>query len=385
MQHRQPAAVLGSLDAHEHLGACGRRAAGPASRDAAIEPFRDHAVDTAAIVNDWIATTAAAIARHAERELDALVAVSSPSGDVHGAEEAVRVATAFLPDEAEPSGSPARPRATRDDLLARIRGTGDKRLLLIGHLDTVHAHEAHKPPAREGDKLIGSGAVDMKGGDVLALGVLRALVPLAEHYAEVALLFVNDEEWRVGELKHAPDFEGWDACLCFEAGQTGADGDDEVIVKRKAAATLRVEAFGAVVALRVRRPTRAATRCWRWPRRRRPWPRCHDPAGPGPAERRAHDHAVGRGVQRRARRRRAVLRRARRPAGRVRAGARGGAAGGGRRDAARRAGAPVAGHGRARGDGAAAGRGRVAPGSADRTAASAAGRATRRTCRSTCR
>jgi glutamate carboxypeptidase len=195
-------------------------------------------------VTDWIADTAAAIARHAERELDALVAVSSPSGDVHGAEEAVRVATAFLPDEAEFERIPCSSDGYAPDLLARLRGTGTVRLLLIGHLDTVHAHEAHKPPARNGDKLFGSGAVDMKGGDVLALGVLRALVPLSGSYAEVALLLVNDEEWRVGPLKHAPAFEGWDACLCFEAGQTGPTGDDEVIVKRKAAATLRIEARG---------------------------------------------------------------------------------------------------------------------------------------------
>ena len=195
-------------------------------------------------MNDWIATTAERIARHAERELDALVAVSSPSGDVTGAEEAVRVATAFLPDEAEADRIPCSSDGYADDLLARVRGTGEKRLLLIGHLDTVHAHESHKPPMRAGDRLLGSGAVDMKGGDVLALGVLRALVPMPERYAEVALLFVNDEEWRVGELHHARDFEGWDACLCFEAGQTGADGQDEVVVKRKAAATLRVEATG---------------------------------------------------------------------------------------------------------------------------------------------
>jgi glutamate carboxypeptidase len=195
-------------------------------------------------VNDWIATTAAAIARHAERELDALVAVSSPSGDVHGAEEAVRVATAFLPDDADFERIPCSSVGYAPDLLARLRGTGDKRLLLIGHLDTVHGHEAHQPPVRDGERLIGSGAVDMKGGDVLALGILRALVPMPERYAEVALLLVNDEEWRVGELKHAKDFAGWDACLCFEAGQLGPDGQDSVVVKRKAAATLRVEARG---------------------------------------------------------------------------------------------------------------------------------------------
>jgi glutamate carboxypeptidase len=196
------------------------------------------------VTPDWIADTAAAIARHAERELDALVAVSSPSGDVQGAEEAVRVASAFLPDEASIERLPCSSDGYAPDLLARLRGTGNKRLLLVGHLDTVHQHESHQPPVRDGDKFVGSGAVDMKGGDVLAIGVLRALVPMPERYAEIALLFVNDEEWRVGELEHAKDFAGWDACLCFEAGQLGPAGQDGVVVKRKAAATLRVEAHG---------------------------------------------------------------------------------------------------------------------------------------------
>jgi hypothetical protein len=34
---------------------------------------------------EWLASATAAIAEHVERELEALVAVSSPSGDVHGA------------------------------------------------------------------------------------------------------------------------------------------------------------------------------------------------------------------------------------------------------------------------------------------------------------
>ena len=41
------------------------------------------------------------IAARAERELEALVAVSSPSGDVHGAEEAAAVCAALLPAEAK--------------------------------------------------------------------------------------------------------------------------------------------------------------------------------------------------------------------------------------------------------------------------------------------
>ena len=43
---------------------------------------------------------------------------------------------------------------------------------------------------------------------------------------------------------HIARFADFDACLCFEAGERTEDGDEAVIVKRKAAGTLRVEAHG---------------------------------------------------------------------------------------------------------------------------------------------
>ena len=114
---------------------------------------------------------------------------------------------------ARPRGRPARPPDRH----------GLRRLLLLGHLDTVVAHDEHRPLTREGERLLGSGAIDMKGGDVLALGVLRALATRADQFAEAALLLVCDEEWRVGPFVHVPRFEGFDACLCFEAGQLADD------------------------------------------------------------------------------------------------------------------------------------------------------------------
>ncbi len=84
----------------------------------------------------------------------------------------------------------------------------------------------------------------MKGGVVLALGVLRALAAAPERFGEVALLLVNDEEWRTAAFTHAEAFAGWDACLCFEAGETTGTGEDAVVVKRKGAGTLHVRAHG---------------------------------------------------------------------------------------------------------------------------------------------
>jgi glutamate carboxypeptidase len=195
-------------------------------------------------MNGWVEAEADRIARRAERELEALVGISSPSGDTPGADEAIAVCVALLPAEAEVQRIPCSTEGYADDLLATVRGTGSGRLLLLGHVDTVVGHDTHRPLERRADRLIGSGAVDMKGGVVLSLGVLESLAARPEEFEELALLLVTDEEWRVGRLHHAERFAGFDACFCFEAGQGGPNGEEGVVVKRKAAATLRVDATG---------------------------------------------------------------------------------------------------------------------------------------------
>jgi glutamate carboxypeptidase len=191
-----------------------------------------------------VTEAAARLALVAERELEALVGVSSPSGDVQGAEECVALAKAFLPPEARAERLPCSTPGHAPDLCGRLRGWGSGRVLLLGHLDTVVAHEAHRPLERDGDRLGGSGTVDMKGGVALALGVMRELASRPERYGELTVLLVNDEEWRTGPFGHAERFAGYDACLCFEAGERTPEGHEAVIVKRKAAGTLRVEARG---------------------------------------------------------------------------------------------------------------------------------------------
>src|ERR671930_182183 len=170
--------------------------------------------------------------------------MASPSGDVRGAEEAAGAAAALAPGEAVVERPPCSSPDHAPDLLLRLLGTGTRRVLLLGHLDTVVAHADHRPLRRDGDRLVGSGAVDMKGGDVLALGVLRALAARRADFAEAALLLVCDEEWRVGPFVHVPRFAGFDACLCFEGGQLAEDGLEAVVVRRKAAGTLSVTAHG---------------------------------------------------------------------------------------------------------------------------------------------
>jgi glutamate carboxypeptidase len=195
-------------------------------------------------IDAWVDDAAGSITARAERELRSLVGVSSPSGDVAGAEEALAIAAALAPEEAQTERVACSSPDHAPDMILRLRGTGEGRLLLVGHVDTVIPHRSHRPLTAEGDRLAGSGAVDMKGGVVLALGMLRALAPRAAEFGEVALLLVCDEEWRTAPFAHSARFAGFDACLCFEAGQLTEDGRDAVVVRRKAAGTLRVRAHG---------------------------------------------------------------------------------------------------------------------------------------------
>lgn len=83
------------------------------------------------------------------------------------------------------------------NLLARRKGKGRRRLLLVGHVDTVYAPgSAQTQPftIREGIAY-GPGVIDMKSGIMLICYALRALTEAGfEDYAELCVVFNNDEE-----------------------------------------------------------------------------------------------------------------------------------------------------------------------------------------------
>jgi succinyl-diaminopimelate desuccinylase len=63
----------------------------------------------------------------------------------------------------------------RNNLYARIPGAGGgPALMLNGHLDTIPLGSAW-PPRRDGERIYGRGATDMKGGMAAMLGAVRAL------------------------------------------------------------------------------------------------------------------------------------------------------------------------------------------------------------------
>lgn len=77
-------------------------------------------------------------------------------------------------------------------LVAERKGTQGKRLLLLGHLDTVLPGGSFR---RDGDMVHGSGVADMKGGNLVIIAALRALqaAGLLEG-TQITVVLTGDEE-----------------------------------------------------------------------------------------------------------------------------------------------------------------------------------------------
>ncbi|MBC7365198.1 MAG: M20/M25/M40 family metallo-hydrolase [Undibacterium sp.] len=128
-------------------------------------------------------------------------------------------------------------------LVAEHKGTKGKRLLLIGHLDTVLPFREFRV---EGDKAFGSGASDIKGGDLIIIYALRALHAAGALADTRIIVVMTGDEEAVGrplELARQELFDAAkrsDLALAFEGaiGHTGT-------VARRGSASWEIEVQGA--------------------------------------------------------------------------------------------------------------------------------------------
>jgi glutamate carboxypeptidase len=131
-----------------------------------------------------------------------------------------------------------------DVLTASNVANQDRAILLSGHVDTVHLPESSfKQFSIAGDRLIGPGVLDMKGGLVVMLWALKAIAQFGDLAALPLRIFLNSEEER-----GSPHTRGFitelarksTAGLVFEWGR----GDHGVITSRKAIALFELQASG---------------------------------------------------------------------------------------------------------------------------------------------
>ena len=138
-------------------------------------------------------------------------------------------------------------------LVATHEGGQGKRVLLLGHLDTVFEKGSSVPVwERNGDRVRGQGVSDMKGGDVVMIEALRALKSVgALDHANVEIMFTGDEERSGRPLQTArADMVAMgkraDYALSFEASGKHEGVDTASIARRSAGGwVLRVKGKAA--------------------------------------------------------------------------------------------------------------------------------------------
>jgi glutamate carboxypeptidase len=126
----------------------------------------------------------------------------------------------------------------------RPEGTNEKSLLVLAHLDTVHAHGViaeRLPMRREGDKLYGPGVYDMKSGALMALEALKIAVGRGSRMP-VDLVFVPDEE--IGSFSSRAHMEVLAHKAAYALVVEPARDGGKIVVARKGVAMYDVTVRG---------------------------------------------------------------------------------------------------------------------------------------------
>ncbi len=127
-------------------------------------------------------------------------------------------------------------------LLFRSLKREGKKLLLLGHLDTVFPPNSFEKFDEDKEWIYGPGVCDMKGGNYIALQSLRNIKEKYNNIYNIDFLLVSDEETGSDDSKYVTMelAKEYDYCLVFEAA--GKNG--EVVVGRKGVGTFFIDIKG---------------------------------------------------------------------------------------------------------------------------------------------
>ncbi len=120
--------------------------------------------------------------------------------------------------------------------------SGGKKLLLLGHLDTVFPPNKFEDYTEDEEWVYGAGVCDMKGGNIVLLEALRELKKDNIEISNIDVLLVSDEETGSDDSKElsAKLAKSYDYCFVYEA----AGKEMEVVTGRKGVGTFFVEIEG---------------------------------------------------------------------------------------------------------------------------------------------
>ena len=168
-----------------------------------------------------------------------LCAIDSPTGYLDGLDACATLVARWAADagcDVELVPSPV-----GLHVIARTSTAGGRRMLLLGHHDTVFPQgtAAGRPVRVEGGRALGPGVADMKGGVLVGLAAIEQLVRSGSR-AAVELHCVPDEEGRNVAPYTLASMRGADGALCLECGrESGA-----IVTSRKAGCWVTITAHG---------------------------------------------------------------------------------------------------------------------------------------------
>lgn len=177
---------------------------------------------------------------------ETLVSTESGNSDKEGVDRVC----AILEQELKASGAETEtiPMEKKGNLLrGEFQPDGEKEaILLIGHMDTVFAKGtlAKNPFRIEDGRAYGPGVLDMKGGLVIAVFVLRALRACGYDRHPIRVVFAGDEENGHREsTAEAEILRASDGCMAAFNFETGLL-DDSLVVGRKGSCRVTMTVTG---------------------------------------------------------------------------------------------------------------------------------------------
>ncbi len=129
-----------------------------------------------------------------------------------------------------------------DHLFFKSSHKEGKKILLLGHLDTVFPPNSFENFSEDEKWIYGPGVCDMKGGNLVALQALRNIYKEFKEIKNIDMLLVSDEETGSDDSKELTLSlaKNYDYCFVYEAA--GKNG--EVVTGRKGVGTFFIDIKG---------------------------------------------------------------------------------------------------------------------------------------------
>jgi glutamate carboxypeptidase len=131
---------------------------------------------------------------------------------------------------------------TREDIgnhqLFKSKRCDGKKILLLGHNDTVFPIDTFEKYHKDNEFVYGAGVCDMKGGNIVALQSLRNIYQKNQKIENIDFFLVSDEETGSDDSKFVTleIAKEYDYCFVFEA----AGHNLEVVTQRKGVGTFTI-------------------------------------------------------------------------------------------------------------------------------------------------